>query len=316
MLVSAYTVTVSASTSTDDLVFGIESTDITATPYDLPGEPTITALTRNGDDVTVSWSAADDNGESIDAYTVTADPGGATCTWTSGTLECEFADLAEDVEYTFTVVATNDAGDGPSARSSAVRIDLTAPTATWSSATWVDDATALLTISFSEDVTGFAASDLSGVDDCTVTLGTVTARSAEVTLACPAGAVTPVLNANAVLDGADNSGPVTSASAATLTFAASTPAPQPSPEPSPTTPSAPSTPGQDAAGDSDPANTAGDSTSGDTSTASPSAGFSGPTGTRLPATGTDAGSMIRHACWLLGVGVLAVIAARRRSVRA
>ena len=329
----SYTVTVAASTSTDDLVFGIESTDITAMPYDLPGEPTITALTRNGADVTVSWSAADDNGEAIDAYTVTANPGGETCTWTTGPLECEFADLTEDVDYTFTVVATNDAGDGPSARSSAVRIDLTAPSATWSSATWVDDATAVLTISFSEDVNGFAASDLGGVGDCTVTLGTVTSRSAEVTLACSAGSVTPVLNANAVLDSSDNPGPATSASAETLTFVASAPTPQPSPEPtpeptpepSPTTP--PSTPGQGSTDDANPANSTDDANNESTSTTSPSIGFSGsgaeavsgepgPTSTRLPATGTDAGTTIRHACWLLSVGVLAVIAARRRNVQA
>jgi ELWxxDGT repeat protein len=55
---------------------------------------------------TVSWTApADDGGGPVVGYTVTASPGGATCT-TTGATSCAVTGLANGTSYTFTVVAS------------------------------------------------------------------------------------------------------------------------------------------------------------------------------------------------------------------
>ena len=61
----------------------------------------------------VSWKApASTGGSTITSYTVTASPGGRTCT-TTGALSCVVAELYVGTTYTFTVEATNAAGPGP-----------------------------------------------------------------------------------------------------------------------------------------------------------------------------------------------------------
>jgi hypothetical protein len=75
---------------------------------DAPAAPSAVA----GDaSATVSWTAPEFAGSmDITGYTVTADPGGATCT-TDGALSCVVDGLDNGTAYTFTVVATNDVGD-------------------------------------------------------------------------------------------------------------------------------------------------------------------------------------------------------------
>ncbi|MGA9275749.1 cell wall-binding repeat-containing protein, partial [Ilumatobacter sp.] len=69
--------------------------------------------------VVVSWSAPVSNGHSpITGYTVTAAPGGATCT-TSGARTCTVTGLTNGTPYTFTVTATNAVGTGPASPASA-----------------------------------------------------------------------------------------------------------------------------------------------------------------------------------------------------
>ena len=75
----------------------------------------------------VSWSPADNGGAAITKYTATATPGGATCT-TAGTT-CTVTGLANGTAYTFTVVATNVAGDGPPGTTAAVTPSSEAQTA-------------------------------------------------------------------------------------------------------------------------------------------------------------------------------------------
>lgn len=85
------------------------------TPNGKPGAPVDVAATPGIGTVTVEWSAPiDDGGAPITSYTVTAAPGGDECVVTlPGALECVFADLDVATEYTFFVVATNAAGNGP-----------------------------------------------------------------------------------------------------------------------------------------------------------------------------------------------------------
>jgi len=99
--------------------------------YPLPNAPTGVSAT-SGEDAqsVVSWSApSTDVDPPITGYTVTASPGGQTCS-TSGELSCAVKNLTNGVAYTFTVTATNAAGTGSaSLRSSAITPGTPATTA-------------------------------------------------------------------------------------------------------------------------------------------------------------------------------------------
>lgn len=87
----------------------------------LPSTPqNLKAYGRDGA-ARVTWDApAITGGGPITSYTATAQPGGATCTWVSGPLLCNLAGLTNGTTYTVSVVATNAAGDGPPASTTAV----------------------------------------------------------------------------------------------------------------------------------------------------------------------------------------------------
>jgi len=69
--------------------------------------------------VTVSWAGPGTTGGSpITKYTVSASPGGKTCT-TAGALSCRITGLANHTAYTFTVQAANVVGNGPKSAPSA-----------------------------------------------------------------------------------------------------------------------------------------------------------------------------------------------------
>lgn len=92
-------------------------------PNAVPGAPSVV----NGNaQVSVSWDVpAQDGGLPIIDYTVTADPGGRTCTVEAPTRNCTVSGLTNDQAYTFSVVARNLVGSStPSAASRAA-----APTA-------------------------------------------------------------------------------------------------------------------------------------------------------------------------------------------
>ena len=57
-----------------------------------------------------SWTATAGNGSPVTGYTVTATPGGKTCT-TTDALTCTVDGLTNGTAYTFTVTATNSVGD-------------------------------------------------------------------------------------------------------------------------------------------------------------------------------------------------------------
>ncbi|NBR94434.1 MAG: fibronectin type III domain-containing protein [Actinobacteria bacterium] len=83
-----------------------------------PGVPTSLAATPGNGQVTISWSAPTDTGGGISSYLVTASPGGATCSWSSGPLNCAVTDLSNGTSYSFTVASVN--SQGSSAASLAV----------------------------------------------------------------------------------------------------------------------------------------------------------------------------------------------------
>jgi peptidoglycan/xylan/chitin deacetylase (PgdA/CDA1 family) len=119
---TAYTFTVRATNSIGTGPASAPSAPVTpatvtgATVPGAPGTPTGVAGDRR---VSVSWTApTSDGGSPITGYTVTASPGGATCS-TSGPLSCTVTGLTNGTAYTFTVRATNSIGTGPASAPSA-----------------------------------------------------------------------------------------------------------------------------------------------------------------------------------------------------
>ena len=89
---------------------------------DAPGTPTLTSVNSSGPALTVAWSApSGDGGSAITSYTATATPsaGGSslTCVSNTGTpvtRGCTVTGLTAGTEYSVSVYAHNEVGDGPS----------------------------------------------------------------------------------------------------------------------------------------------------------------------------------------------------------
>jgi subtilisin family serine protease len=81
--------------------------------YTAPGPPLSVTGVVGSAEVTISWTAPLTDGNSpITGYTVTASPGGRTCS-TAGALSCTVTQLTNGTAYTFTVTATNAYGTSP-----------------------------------------------------------------------------------------------------------------------------------------------------------------------------------------------------------
>ena len=120
--------TVTGLTNGDFYVFQVTATYGSATspssepsnsvrPSNVPGSPTNVVATAYNSSALVTWQPPSSNGGlPVTSYTVTASPGGLTCS-TSAALACAITGLSNGVPYTFTVTATN--GNGPSTPSAA-----------------------------------------------------------------------------------------------------------------------------------------------------------------------------------------------------
>jgi uncharacterized repeat protein (TIGR02543 family) len=88
---------------------------VAATPPTLPASITATQVSQNKS--VVSWTApASTGGSPVTGYTVTALPGGATCS--TSELTCEISGLSSGVDYSYSVIATNAIGTSNSRQAS------------------------------------------------------------------------------------------------------------------------------------------------------------------------------------------------------
>jgi hypothetical protein len=97
------------------------------TPAPLPGQPTGVVGVAGDARVVVSWTPSGENrGPPVQRFTVTATPGGARCTAGPSATSCTVTGLTNQVAYRFSVVATNNTGDGPPSQPSAPVVPMAA----------------------------------------------------------------------------------------------------------------------------------------------------------------------------------------------
>ena len=91
----------------------------------VPDPPSDVSVAGAATSASVSWLAPMSSGDTpVTSYTVTASPGGETCTWSAGPLSCVVSGLVHGATYTVTVTAANAVGSSaPSARSSPITLD-------------------------------------------------------------------------------------------------------------------------------------------------------------------------------------------------
>jgi hypothetical protein len=112
-----YTFTVKATNAVG--ISAASSPSAAVTPATLPNAPQNVTAVRGNQSVTVSWSAAVNNGSPITQYRVIPSAGTSSCI--TETTSCVVTGLVNGAAYTFTVIATNAVGSSaPSSPSAAI----------------------------------------------------------------------------------------------------------------------------------------------------------------------------------------------------
>ena len=158
------------------LRFTWESPDDLACTADAPGAPTSPNVDSTGDrQATVSWTPpASDGGAPITGYTVTAAPGGASCTATGADTSCTVPGLTNGGTYTFRVTATNAAGvSAPSSATSSATLAAGEPdppaAPSVSAASGSVDVSWLPPADGGSAITGYTVTSAPGGQTCTAT---------------------------------------------------------------------------------------------------------------------------------------------------
>jgi hypothetical protein len=122
-----YTFTVIATNTQGNSIPSTPSAPVT--PATVPDAPTsVSGVSDTNANVSVSWAAPDNNGGSaITSYTVTSTPGSFTVDVSGDILVALFTTLTNGTSYTFTVIATNIAGDSLESIASDAVIPLEVP---------------------------------------------------------------------------------------------------------------------------------------------------------------------------------------------
>ena len=119
-----------------------------------PTAPTdVRAVSSRNRQVEVSWTSPTNPTYPVTLYTATAAPGGQTCVWSQGPLNCVISNLVNGTSYTFTVVAQNAVGSSPASAPSNAVVPRTMARITTNSHSWgidrIDQTSAALDGEFS-----------------------------------------------------------------------------------------------------------------------------------------------------------------------
>lgn len=102
-LIELSSATYTSATSDPSNAFGTTSLHAPASATATPGDGT----------VTVTWTPPSTNPSAVGGYLATASPGGATCSTGAGASTCDIGGLTNGLDYTVSVVATNNNWSGP-----------------------------------------------------------------------------------------------------------------------------------------------------------------------------------------------------------
>lgn len=179
---ASYVFTVTAFTAAGPGVTSAPSAAVV--PGGLPGKATNVAGTIGNAQVTLTWTAAPDNGVAVSKYTVLSNPVTASKS-TTGASTVVFDGLANGTSYSFAVLATNAVGDGLLSDYSASLTPSTVPAAPAAPVATAAVRSATLTWTPPNDggsaITGYAITQSVGGGADTNASSTITGTSATIT---------------------------------------------------------------------------------------------------------------------------------------